>query len=591
MSNSYGIINEQGFPVNNTNMGFKPLTEDEKKAIEEALKKKEQKQELLKMSDQEKDDAFFQNIEFGTAGMRGILGLGTNRMNVYTVKKATIAFALYLLEKFPNAKEAGVVISHDNRHMSREFTLLSSKILNEMGLETYIFDSLRPTPELSFAVRELHTVGGIMITASHNPKEYNGYKVYDENGAQLVPEKIKRLLEIIDEIPDELSINVKVDEHPGHETVLSHVIDDKYVELVESIQIHPELSKDDFKVVFTPNHGTSYLNGMRVFKELGYHVIPVTSQCDPDPDFKGTLSPNPEDKRAFIEPIKVAKAHDADLIVMNDPDGDRCGLACKMPDGEYRLFTGNESGALLIHYIMSERQKMGTMPKKGIMYDTIVTSDLGRKIARSFDVEVKSFLTGFKYIGNQLHYDEIMPNRPTFLFGYEESYGCLIKPFVRDKDGLQAILLYSEMALFYKKQGMSIYDALIKVQKEYGYHYDFVDSLYFEGSEGAAMMKKLMDDLHYHAPRAINGIKIIRIDDYLLQKSFDLIDNREKPLGLDKSDVIKIFLADDSWIAVRPSGTEPKCKFYIEVVGDKDSLKEKAEGLYHSLKGILGIKA
>lgn len=551
----------------------------------------EEKQELLKMSDQEKDDAFFQNIEFGTAGMRGILGLGTNRMNVYTIKKATIAFALYLLEKFPNAKEAGVVISHDNRHMSREFTLLSSKILNEMGLETYIFDSLRPTPELSFAVRELHTVGGIMITASHNPKEYNGYKVYDENGAQLVPEKIKRLLEIIDEIPDELSINVKVDEHPGHETVLSHVIDDEYVELVESIQIHPELSKDDFKVVFTPNHGTSYLNGMRVFKELGYHVIPVTSQCDPDPDFKGTLSPNPEDKRAFIEPIKVAKAHDADLIVMNDPDGDRCGLACKMSDGEYRLFTGNESGALLIHYIMSERQKMGTMPKKGIMYDTIVTSDLGRKIARSLDVEVKSFLTGFKYIGNQLHYDEIMPNRSTFLFGYEESYGCLIKPFVRDKDGLQAILLYSEMALFYKKQGMSIYDALIKVQKEYGYHYDFVDSLYFEGSEGAAMMKKLMDDLHYHAPRAINGIKIIQIDDYLLQKSFDLIDNREKPLGLDKSDVIKIFLADDSWIAVRPSGTEPKCKFYIEVVGDKDSLKEKAEGLYHSLKGILGIKA
>lgn len=551
----------------------------------------EEKQELLKMSDQEKDDAFFQNIEFGTAGMRGILGLGTNRMNVYTVKKATIAFALYLLEKFPNAKEAGVVISHDNRHMSREFTLLSSKILNEMGLETYIFDSLRPTPELSFAVRELHTVGGIMITASHNPKEYNGYKVYDENGAQLVPEKIKRLLEIIDEIPDELSINVKVDEHPGHETVLSNVIDDEYVELVESIQIHPELSKDDFKVVFTPNHGTSYLNGMRVFKELGYHVIPVTSQCDPVPDFKGTLSPNPEDKRAFIEPIKVAKAHDADLIVMNDPDGDRCGLACKMPDGEYRLFTGNESGALLIHYIMSERQKMGTMPKKGIMYDTIVTSDLGRKIAKSFDVEVKSFLTGFKYIGNQLHYDEIMPNRPTFLFGYEESYGCLIKPFVRDKDGLQAILLYSEMALFYKKQGMSIYDALIKVQKEYGYHYDFVDSLYFEGSEGAAMMKKLMDDLHYHAPRAINGIKIIQIDDYLLQKSFDLIDNKEKPLGLDKSDVIKIFLADDSWIAVRPSGTEPKCKFYIEVVGDKDSLKEKAEGLYNSLKGILGIKA
>lgn len=551
----------------------------------------EEKQELLKMSDQEKDDAFFQNIEFGTAGMRGILGLGTNRMNVYTVKKATIAFALYLLEKFPNAKEAGVVISHDNRHMSREFTLLSSKILNEMGLDTYIFDSLRPTPELSFAVRELHTVGGIMITASHNPKQYNGYKVYDENGAQLVPEKIKRLLEIIDEIPDELSINVKVDEHPGHETVLSHVIDDEYVKLVESIQIHPELSKDDFKVVFTPNHGTSYLNGMRVFKELGYHVIPVTSQCDPDPDFKGTLSPNPEDKRAFIEPIKVAKAHDADLIVMNDPDGDRCGLACKMPDGEYRLFTGNESGALLIHYIMSERQKMGTMPKKGIMYDTIVTSDLGRKIAKSFDVEVKSFLTGFKYIGNQLHYDEIMPNRPTFLFGYEESYGCLIKPFVRDKDGLQAILLYSEMALFYKKQGMSIYDALIKVQKEYGYHYDFVDSLYFEGSEGAAMMKKLMDDLHYHAPRAINGIKIIQIDDYLLQKSFDLIDNKEKPLGLDKSDVIKIFLADDSWIAVRPSGTEPKCKFYIEVVGDKDSLKEKAEGLYNSLKGILGIKA
>ena len=322
------------------------------------------KAQLKAMSKEEIDDAFFKDVEFGTAGMRGVLGPGTNRLNDFTVKKATLAFGRYLLELFPNAKKEGVVISHDNRHMSREFTLLSARVLNDLGINTYIFDSLRPTPELSFAVRYLKACGGIMITASHNPKQYNGYKVYDETGCQLVPEKIACLLEIINELPNELDVEYEVEKERGQNVVLDNKVDDEYVRLVESIAINRGLDKTNFKIVFTPNHGTSYVNSMRIFKDLGYQIYPVLSQCDPDPDFSGTLSPNPEDARSFIEPIKLAKEIDADLIVMTDPDGDRVGLGYKAKDGSYQTLTGNQSAALLMDYIFAQKKEKGTLTIK-----------------------------------------------------------------------------------------------------------------------------------------------------------------------------------------------------------------------------------
>ena len=355
---------------------------------------------LKAMDQKEIDDAFFKDVEFGTAGMRGVLGPGTNRLNDFTVRKATVAFGKYLLEIFPNAKKDGVVISHDNRHMSREFTLLSASVLNDLGIKTYIFDSLRPTPELSFAVRYLKACGGIMITASHNQKQYNGYKVYDETGCQLVPDKIKRLLEIIAELPNELDVEYEVEAVRGENIVLDNKVDDEYVRLVEEIAINKDLDKSNFKVVFTPNHGTSYVNSMRIFTDLGYKIYPVLSQIDPDPDFSGTLSPNPEDARSYIEPIKLAKEIDADLIVMTDPDGDRVGLGYKATDGSYQTLTGNQSAALLMDYIFSEKKKRGELSENGVMYNTIVTSSIGKQIATAYGVKTEHFLTGFKFIGN-----------------------------------------------------------------------------------------------------------------------------------------------------------------------------------------------
>ena len=551
----------------------------------------EEKETLKNMSIKERDDAFFQDIEFGTAGMRGVLGPGTNRMNMHTVRKATIAFALYLLEKYPDARVRGVAISHDNRYLSREFTLESAQILNEMGINAYIFDSLRPTPELSFAVRYAHCVGGIMITASHNPKQYNGYKVYDETGCQLVPTKIKRLLEIIRELPDELSIDVKKDAHPGHLTVFDSKIDDDYVELVKKIQVWPNLDKSGFKIVYTPQHGTSYENAMRVFKDLGYEIYPVEKQCIHDPNFGATLSPNPEVAEAFIEPLKLAEDIHAPFIVMTDPDGDRCGLAYLSSKGTYERFTGNESAALLLDYLLSGYQKQGRLPKDGVVYDTIVSSSLARKVAESYGLKVESFLTGFKYIGDRIAHYEKLGVGPTFVFGYEESYGCLISPFVRDKDGIQAILLYCEMALFYFKKGIPLDLAYKNLEERVGFVSSLSESVYFEGSEGSKAMKAIMDSLHQEAPKMILDLPVLRVEDYKKGEIFDLKTNTKIPTHMDLSDVVKLVLEDTSWIAVRPSGTEPKCKFYVEASGNKEEgLKEKAFALVKAIKEILGVK-
>ena len=545
------------------------------------------KDQLLKMSESEITDAFYKDVPFGTAGMRGVLGPGSNRLNEFTVGKATVGFAMYLLEKYKDAKEKGVVIAHDNRHFSREFTLLSAKILNSFGIKTYIFDSLRPTPELSFAVRKLEAVGGIMITASHNPKEYNGYKVYDETGCQLVPSKIKRLVEIIDSLPCEIEVNHGRARNKGECITLDSSIDDEYVELVESIALRKNIDKNNFKIVFTPNHGTSYVNAMRVFKDLGYDVYPLLKQCTPDPDFSETLSPNPEDERSFIEPIKYAKEIGAKLIVMTDPDGDRVGLACLNQKGEYEMFTGNQSAAMLMDYMFTYKQEKNLLSNNGVIYNTIVTSSLGEKIAASFGIKTESFLTGFKFIGERIDYYE-KQGGPTFEFGYEESYGCLIAPFVRDKDGLQAITLYTEMANYYDKKGMSLDMVWEMIGKKYGYHEDMVFNLPFLGQSGEEKMKNLMNTLHKNPFLTINGKKVVKVQDFLKQKT--IIKNKETPIDLPVSDVVKLYLEDGSTIAVRPSGTEPKVKFYIGVEGKSyQELPGKIYSLFGSLKEIVKI--
>lgn len=549
----------------------------------------EQDKEMLRrMSQEQIDDAFFKDVEFGTAGMRGILGPGTNRLNEFTVRKATIGFAKYLLEKYGDAKESGVVISHDNRHMSREFTLQSAKVLSEFGIKTYIFDSLRPTPELSFAVRYVHAIGGIMITASHNPKEHNGYKVYDETGCQLVPDKIARLVEIIGELPNELEVSYEPVSNPAQIITLGQDVDDEYVRLCESITLNNDLDKKGFKIVFTPNHGTSYVNAMRVYKDLGYEVYPVLKQCDPDPDFSGTLSPNPEDQRSYIEPIKLAKELKAQLVVMTDPDGDRCGLAFLDKNGDYQTLTGNQSAAMLIDYIFMVRKQRGILHKNGVMYNTVVTSSLGEKVAAYYGIKTEQFLTGFKFIGNRIDYYEKLGNGPFFEFGYEESYGCLIAPFARDKDGIQAILMYSEMALYHYRHGKTLDMVWEELGQRFGYHEDKCFSIMFEGSKGASQMKTLMTNLRENPFIEIDGQKPVKVSDY--QKSLTVEGDKKEVIDLPKSDVIKLYFADGTTIAVRPSGTEAKVKFYIGVVGSSlADAQAKPNKLYEKLKKILGI--
>lgn len=548
----------------------------------------EDKEILRKMTIEEKADAFFKDVEFGTAGMRGVLGPGTNRMNEHTVKRATIGFAKYLLEKFPDAKTRGVAISHDNRHMAREFTLLIAETFNKYGIDTYIFDSLRPTPELSFAVRYQKTCAGVMVTASHNPKEYNGYKVYDEFGCQLIPEKISRLVEIIEELPNELEIESENHVVCGKNHVFSSKIDDEYIRLVEEISLNPQLDKSDFKIVYTPNHGAAYVGAMRIFKDFNYDVYPVVEQCDPDPNFSNTLSPNPEEEKAYIEPIKLAKKVGAKLICMTDPDGDRVGLAALNRDGNYVLFTGNQSAAMLMDYIFMMRKKHGTLSKNGVMYSTIVSSSLGNKIAESYGLKNEVFLTGFKFIGAQIqHYEET--NGPKFEFGYEESYGCLVAPFVRDKDGLQAILLYCEMALYYDKLGKNLIEVYDDLGKRFGHHVENITSRAFKGPQGKKEMDALMASLHDHPIKKLGTRKVVATEDY--EKQIKIQDGKEEKINLPKAEVVKIYFEDGSNVAIRPSGTEPKCKFYIGAVANKkeDALRASDE-IYRDLMNYLNLE-
>jgi len=539
------------------------------------------KSQLETMGESEKVDAFYKNIEFGTAGMRGLMGPGPNRINLFTIRKATIGFGKYLLDTFASARDMGVVIAHDNRYQSREFNDEIATSLANMGFKVYIFDELRPTPELSFAVRVLKACGGVVITASHNPKEYNGFKVYDENGCQLTPQKIEPLIEAINQLPDALKVEVPHIADKGAIITLGPDIDRQYLDAIKAISLYPDLPKLNFKVVYSPQHGSGYRLGVQLLQECGYELYPVENQCFPDPTFPNTRSPNPELAVAYEEAIKLAQRIEAQLIVITDPDADRVGLAYRDRKGRYVRLTGNQSGALLIDYLLKQRAALGLLSHNGVVYDTIVTSPLGAKIAKFHHCRVETFLTGFKFIGDRIDFYE-KTGGPHFEFGYEESYGCLIAPFARDKDGLQALLMYAEMALFHHLNGYDLGQMLNILQKRHGFHADEQYSIEFKGMAGTVKMTELLTKLRATPFANIGSYKVVQFEDYLTQTRKD--EQGEYQIALPPSDVVKFSLNDGSSIAIRPSGTEPKCKFYYSAVGSSESaVKAKIPELHKML--------
>lgn len=541
------------------------------------------KAELLSMDEKQKVDAFYTNIEFGTAGMRGLLGAGTNRINLHTIRKANAGFAQYIVANGESAMKRGVAIGYDNRHMSYEFAMDSAKVLASYNIRSYVFESLRPTPELSFAVRTLDCFGGIMVTASHNPKEYNGYKLYDEKGCQLIPDLAKQVIDRVNAVEDELAITVELT--PEQEkliTVIGADIDEQYYAKVLDIQLNPEVKKEDVKIIFTPQHGTANIPVKEVFTRAGYQFVAVEEQCAPDPDFSNTPTPNPEEPASYDLALEYAKREDADIVLSCDPDADRMGVAVKH-NGEYVLLTGNQSGSVLIEYIFSQLTAKGKMPANAVMFNTVVTSDLGEKIAAKYGVETEKTLTGFKFIGEKVAKYEVTHEKE-YVFGYEESYGSLISPFVRDKDAPQACLMLAEAACYYKAQGKTLVDVLDGLYEELGTYQESQTSITLAGKEGAERIKEIIATFRNDAPKEISGLKVRASEDYGTLKHYE--NGAETDLvGFTKSDVLKFYLEDGSWIAVRPSGTEPKCKFYYCVCGtSKENAKEKTEILQAAMK-------
>ena len=543
------------------------------------------KAELLAMDETAKEDAFYTDVEFGTAGMRGTLGAGTNRLNIYVIQKANVGFAKYIAS-LPEGKEKGVAIGYDNRNMSYQFAIESAKVLATYGVKSYIFESLRPTPELSFAVRYLKCAGGIMITASHNPKEHNGYKVYDETGCQLLPEAAAQVVKYVNEVEDELSIDVfSAEEAYPYMTWIGEEVDKAYYEAVKGIEVNPGMDKEGFKLVFSPQHGTANIPVRTVLKDLGYDVVPVLAQCAPDSNFTNTKSPNPEVDASYELAIKKAKEVDADVVVITDPDGDRLGVVAKH-EGEYVLMSGNQSAAVYLEYILSQMKEKGTLPSNAVMYNTIVTSDLGELVARSYGVDVEKTLTGFKFIGDKIRKYEATQEK-VFVFGYEESYGCVIKDFVRDKDAVQAVLTAAEAGNFYKKQGKDLVDVLNELYAKHGTFKESQIALSKAGAAGAARIKEIMENLRNDAPKAIGGYNVKVVEDYGTSVRYE--NGEETVIDLPKSNVLKYYLEDGSWIAARPSGTEPKCKFYFSIKGkDAKDAADKTAVFQKDMMNIIG---
>ena len=523
------------------------------------------------------EDAFYKSLEFGTGGMRGEIGPGTNRMNKYTVRKAAKGLAQLICEKGEEAKRQGVAISYDNRRFSKEFALECASVLGAEGIKVYVFEELRPTPQLSFAVRELKAAAGIMITASHNPPEYNGFKVYGEDGSQLAGNDSDELLKRVNDIDDELTTETRDTNLLKEEGLLVYIgreMDESYEEKLLSVIQDRDLVKEkgkDLSIVFTPLHGASLVPVTNSFKKAGFSELHVVnSQADPDPDFTNVSSANPEEHIAFDRAIKDGVKIDADILIATDPDGDRVGVAAKNGSDVYEVLTGNQTGALMLHYLLSAGKKNGSLPENGVMVQTIVTSTLGKKIAESFDIETIDVLTGFKYIAEKIReFDK--NNSKEFLFGYEESYGYLVKPFVRDKDAIQAALLAAETALYYKKQGKTLFEALNDLYEEYGHYRETLHSFVFKGKEGVETMKNFLDAFR-EKPIEMNGdFQLKRAEDYLTGVVYEGEFGVEKPTGLPESNVLRYVMTDGSWFCLRPSGTEPKLKLYFGVRGDTEA--------------------
>lgn len=531
------------------------------------------RQDLENMDEKTKEDAFYTNLEFGTAGMRGLVGAGTNRINIYVVRQATEGLARLIESKGGNEKERGVAIAYDSRHFSPEFAFESAAVLAKHGIKSYVFESLRPTPELSFAVRHLNCFAGIMVTASHNPAPFNGYKVYGEDGGQMPPHDADALTTYIRAIENPFAVevaDVETEKASGLIEVIGEAVDIEYLKEVKDININPALIEEfgkDMKIVYTPLHGTGEMLARRALAQAGFDSVQVVeAQATADPDFSTVTSPNPESQAAFALAEELGRQVGADVLVATDPDADRVGVEVLQKDGSYLNLSGNQIGAIMAKYILEAHKNAGTLPENAALCKSIVSTDLVTKIAESYGATMFNVLTGFKFIAEKIQeFDE--KHNHTYMMGFEESFGYLIKPFVRDKDAIQAVLVVAELAAYYRSRGLTLADGIEEIYKEYGYYAEKTISVTLSGVDGAEQIKAIMAKFRNNAPTEWNATAITVVEDFKAQTA-TVADGTVTNLTTPPSDVLKYTLADGSWIAVRPSGTEPKIKFYIAVVGE-----------------------
>lgn len=533
------------------------------------------RQDLINMDEKTKEDAFYTNLEFGTAGMRGLIGAGTNRINIYVVRQATEGLARLIESKDGNEKERGVAIAYDSRHFSPEFAFESAAVLAKHGIKSYVFESLRPTPELSFAVRHLNCFAGIMITASHNPAPFNGYKVYGEDGGQMPPHDADALTTYIRAIENPFAVevaDVEAEKASGLIEVIGEAVDAEYLKEVKDVNINPTLIEEfgkDMKIVYTPLHGTGEMLARRALAQAGFDSVQVVeAQATADPDFSTVKSPNPESQAAFALAEELGRQVGADVLVATDPDADRVGVEVLQKDGSYLNLSGNQIGAIMAKYILEAHKNAGTLPENAALCKSIVSTDLVTKIAESYGATMFNVLTGFKFIAEKIQEFEEKHNH-TYMMGFEESFGYLIKPFVRDKDAIQAVLVVAELAAYYRSRGLTLADGIEEIYKEYGYYAEKTISVTLSGVDGAEQIKEIMAKFRNNAPKEWNATAITVVEDFKAQTA-TAADGTVTNLTTPPSDVLKYTLADGSWIAVRPSGTEPKIKFYIAVVGESN---------------------
>ncbi|HEU9515318.1 TPA: phospho-sugar mutase [Streptococcus pneumoniae] len=531
------------------------------------------RQDLENMDEKTKEDAFYTNLEFGTAGMRGLVGAGTNRINIYVVRQATEGLARLIESKGGNEKERGVAIAYDSRHFSPEFAFESAAVLAKHGIKSYVFESLRPTPELSFAVRHLNCFAGIMVTASHNPAPFNGYKVYSEDGGQMPPHDADALTTYIRAIENPFAVevaDVETEKASGLIEVIGEAVDVEYLKEVKDVNINPALIEEfgkDMKIVYTPLHGTGEMLARRALAQAGFDSVQVVeAQATADPDFSTVTSPNPESQAAFALAEELGRQVGADVLVATDPDADRVGVEVLQKDGSYLNLSGNQIGAIMAKYILEAHKNAGTLPENAALCKSIVSTDLVTKIAESYGATMFNVLTGFKFIAEKIQEFEEKHNH-TYMMGFEESFGYLIKPFVRDKDAIQAVLVVAELAAYYRSRGLTLADGIEEIYKEYGYYAEKTISVTLSGVDGAEQIKAIMAKFRNNAPTEWNATAITVVEDFKAQTA-TVADGTVTNLTTPPSDVLKYTLADGSWIAVRPSGTEPKIKFYIAVVGE-----------------------